>query len=296
MNVGFIGIGHMGKHMSGHILKAGYDLTVHDIYKEAAAPILGKGAKWADSPAALAASCQVVLSCLPEPVDVEAIVYGNNGLTEGWKKGDIYIDMSTNSPTLIRRIAADAQKAGVEVIDAPVSGGQTGAEKATLAIMAGGDAKALETVRGILETMGQKIFHMGDAGCGNVAKLVNNLISISCNAITAEGFVLGVKAGIDSKTLQDLVCVSTGNNFTAQHYHESVLAGNFTPGFKLGLATKDIKLAIALGKEYDIPLPVGSAVEQRMIEAKTAGLGDKHIDAIILLLEKLVGVEVRSSK
>ncbi len=295
MQVGFIGIGHMGRHMAGHILQAGFDLTVHDIHKEAAVPLLDKGAKWADSPADAARICHVVISCLPEPRDVEAIVYEENGLLKGWKKGDIYIDMSTNSPTLIRRIAADARKAGVEVIDAPVSGGQTGAEKASLAIMAGGDAQALKTVRGILEVMGKKIFHMGDAGCGNVAKLVNNLISISCNAITAEGFVLGVKAGIDPKILQDLVCASTGNNFTAQHYHESVLAGNFEPGFKLSLATKDISLAVALSREYGIPLSVGATVEQKMIEAKTAGLGEKHIDAIIVPLEKLTGVQVRSA-
>jgi 3-hydroxyisobutyrate dehydrogenase-like beta-hydroxyacid dehydrogenase len=295
MKVGFIGLGHMGGHMARHLLEAGFDLSVCDVRKEAAKPLLDKGAKWADTPEIMAKTCQVVVSCLPGPADVEQIVYGASGLLKSWKTGDIYIDMSTNSPTLLRKIAVDAKPKGVAVLDAPVSGGEPGAKAATLAIMVGGDAAILDKARPVLEKIGAKIFHMGDIGCGNVAKLVNNLISITCNAITAEGFVLGARAGIDCTKLQELVNVSTGNNFTAQHYHESVLQGNFNPGFRVALAAKDISLAMALSKEYGIPLPVGSAAEQRLIEAKAAGLGDKHIDSIITLLEKLAGVQVRSA-
>lgn len=296
MNVGFIGVGQMGSHMSRHILEAGYNLTVHDVRKEAAKLLLEKGAKWASTPERMAETCQIILSCLPGPCDVEQVIYGQNGLLKSWKTGDIYVDLSTNSPTLIRRAATDAKTKGVSVLDAPVSGGVSGAEAKTLAIMVGGDVHALETVRGILEAIGSKIFHVGDVGCGNIAKLVNNMISITCNAITAEGFVLGAKAGIDCTKLHEVIKVSTGNNFTVQHYPESVFRGNFNPGFRISLASKDISLAIALGKEYGIPLPVGAAVEQRLIEAKAAGLGDKHIDSLILPLEELAKVQVRTER
>jgi len=296
MNVGFIGIGEMGKHMSRHVIEAGYDLSVHDVSKEAAQHLVEKGARWAGTPRGMAESCQVVLSCLPGPHEVEEVVYGTNGLMAGWKKGDIYVDMSTNSPTTIRRVAADAKAMGVAVLDAPVSGGILGAEAGTLSIMVGGDEHSLKKVRDILEAIGDKIFHVGDVGHGNIAKLVNNMIAITCNNITAEGFILGVKAGIDPKKLWDIISVSTANNYSLQQYPRVVFQGKFDDGFKLSLACKDIGLAVNLGKEYNVPLPVSTAVEQRFIEAKAAGLGEKNIYSIILRLEELTGVQVRSKE
>ena len=158
MKIGFIGIGNMGVHMARHILDADFALYVNDLKKEAAQTLLEKGAKWADTPKQIAEHCPVVLTCLPTPPDVEKVVYGENGLMEGWKEGDIYVDMSTNSPALIRRVAADAKAKGVAVIDAPVSGGTKGAEEATLSIMVGGDEAVLESVRKILEPIGKNIF------------------------------------------------------------------------------------------------------------------------------------------
>jgi len=294
MNVGFIGIGNMGRHMAANLLKAGYSLYINDLFKEAAQPLLAKGAKWADSPKEIAANSQIVITMLPAPPDVEKVVYGSDGLTAGWKNGDIYIDMSTDSPTLLRRIAADAKKKGVEVIDGPVSGGVPGAEAGTLAIMVGGPKETFEKARKVLEAMGKNLFYVGDIGCGNVAKLVNNLISITANTITAEGFVLGVKAGIDPVVLREIVQVSTGANFTANGYINTVLKGNFKPGFKLSLALKDLGLALALGKELGLPMPVGSAAEMRLVEAKTRGHGEEHVDSVVRLLEDVAGVEVRA--
>ena len=294
MNIGFIGIGQMGRHMAQHILDAGYDLIVHDLRKEAAQHLLEKGARWVDTPRGVAESCQVVLSCLPGPPEVEEVVYGASGLMAGWKRGDIYVDMSTNSPTTIRRVAEDAKTKGVVVLDAPVSGGTRGAEQGTLTIMVGGDAHSLEKVRKVLEAIGNKIFHVGDIGCGNIAKLVNNMIASCCNTITAEGFVLGVKAGIEVKKLWEVIKVSTGNNWVLENnYPQAVFQGNFEPGFRITLALKDIGLALALGKEYGVPQPVGAAVEQRYLEAKTAGLGERGTQALILRLEELAGVQVR---
>jgi 3-hydroxyisobutyrate dehydrogenase-like beta-hydroxyacid dehydrogenase len=293
MDIGFIGIGQMGKHMARHILEAGYNLIVHDLRKEAAAALLEKGAKWGDTPEEVAASSQVVFSSLPTPRSVEEMVYGDNGLRKGWKEGDIYIDMSTNSPSLIRRIAEDARAVGVSVLDAPVSGGTKGAEAGTLTIIVGGDLACLKRVQEVLATMGRKVFPVGDIGCGNIAKLVNNMITLACNSISAEGFALGVKAGIDPQVLYDIITVSTGNNWCLQQYPNTTFKGNFEPGFRVDLAYKDIGLALDLGKEYGVPLPVGIAVQKDLHDTITAGFSDKGVDAVILPLENATGVKVR---
>jgi 3-hydroxyisobutyrate dehydrogenase/2-hydroxymethylglutarate dehydrogenase len=293
MKIGFIGIGQMGRHMSRRIIEAGYDLTVDDLKKEAAAPLLEKGAKWSNTPKEMTESCQVIFSSLPTPKIVEEVVYGDKGLSRGWKEGDIYVDMSTNSPSVIRKIAKDAAQKGVTVLDAPVSGGTKGAEAGTLTIMVGGDASALEKINKVLLTMGQKIFHVGGVGCGNVAKLVNNMISLACNSISAEGFVLGVKGGIDPQTLLEIISTSTGDNWCMRQYPRTTFQGNFEPGFRIGLAYKDIGLALDLGKEYSVPLPIGIAVKKDLEDTIADGLADKGVDAVILPLEKATGVKVR---
>lgn len=295
MKIGFIGIGQMGRHMSRRILEAGYGLVVHDLNKEVALPLIKSGAEWGDSPAGVAGLCRVVITSLPKPQDVEQVVYGNNGLMQGWRSGDIYIDTSTNSPSVIRRIAADAATKGVSVLDAPVSGGMKGAEAGTLTIMVGGEAASLKKVRKVLEAMGQKIFPVGSVGCGNVVKLVNNLISLECNSASAEGFALGVRAGIDSVMLLEIIKVSTGDNWCARQYPNTVFKGNFEPGFKISLAYKDINLALALGREHGVPLPVGDAVRKDLEDTIAAGLQDKGVDAVILSREKAAGVKVRST-
>jgi 3-hydroxyisobutyrate dehydrogenase-like beta-hydroxyacid dehydrogenase len=203
--------------------------------------------------------------------------------------------MSTNSPALMKRIAEDAVKMGVAVLDAPVSGGTRGAEAGTLAIIVGGDKTALEKVRPVLESMGPKIFFVGEVGCGNTAKLVNNLISLASNSISAEGFALGVKAGINPAVLLEIIKVSTGNNWSAQQYPNTTFKGNFEPGFKISLAFKDINLALDLAKENGVPVPVGNAVRQDLQDAINAGLQDKGVDAVILAREKAAGVQVRLS-
>ena len=296
MNIGFIGVGRIGRLMAQHVLDAVYDLFVNDLNRESAQPLLEKGARWVESPKLIAQLCPVVLTCLPGPPEVEAVVYGDNGLMAGWKEGDIYVDMSTNSPTTVRRVAADAKLKGVSVLDAPVSGGIQGAEAATLSIIVGGDAQCLERVRQILAVIGKNIFHVGDVGCGNIAKIVNNMISAGCNAITAECMVLGVKAGIDPQKLYEVIRTSSGNNYWIERYYSTLIfKGNFEPGFRINLALKDIGLARALGNEYGISLPVSDIVEQKYLEAKAAGLGEKGTAAIILPLEESAGVKVRST-
>jgi 3-hydroxyisobutyrate dehydrogenase len=294
MKAGFIGLGQMGHHMASNILRKGNcHLVVHDIRKEAASSLIKEGAEWADTPAQVASLCDIVITCLPTPKIVEEVVYGSNGLKEGWKKGDIYIDMSTNSPSLIRKIAQDAHLQGVTVLDAPVSGGTAGAQAGTLTIMVGGDTSALNKVKGILEAMGKKIVHVGDVGCGNIAKLINNMISLVCNSVSAEAFLLGKKAGINPKVLWEIVAASTGDNGCVRRYPNTTFKGNFEPGFKISLAYKDIGLAIDLGNESGISLPLAVEVKKELQKSMEEGFSDKDVDAVILPMEKAAGVKVR---
>jgi len=295
MNVGFIGVGQMGKFMAGHILEAGYPLTVHDLNPEAASSLIKKGAHWAASPAETARQSNVIITSLPAPRDVEKVVFGSDGLAAGWKAGDDYIDMSTNSPTLIKLIASEAAKMNVAVLDAPVSGGTAGAEKGSLSIIVGGDAATLQQVRPVLETMGKKIFPVGAVGCGNIAKLVNNLIALATNAVTAEGFVLGVKAGIDPGVLFDILKVSTANSWSLEQFQDSVFKNNFEPGFKLALGRKDMALALTLAEDSGLTLQVGRTVQQMLDAAIQAGLSEKSVQSVIVPLEEQAGVQVRRS-
>jgi len=214
----------------------------------------------------------------------------------GWKAGKIYIDMSTNSPSVIRKIARDAGNMGVEVLDAPVSGGTAGAESGRLSIIVGGKAETLARVREVLEAMGILIVHVGEVGCGNIAKLINNMIALSCSQVTVEGMVLGAKAGIDVQKLREVIRNSTGNSFFAEHGLPQVFAGDFEPGFRIELAIKDLGLALGMAKEYNVPTRLGAAAEQDLIIARASGLGEKGVQSVIIPLEKLANVTVRAPK
>jgi 3-hydroxyisobutyrate dehydrogenase-like beta-hydroxyacid dehydrogenase len=296
MKAGFIGIGRMGSQMARYILEAGYDLTVHDLRKETTVHLLENGAKWVDTPKAMAETCDVVFSSLPGPEEVQKVVYGVDGLMAGWKTGDIYVDMSTNSHDLVIQISQDAVKKGVAFLDAPVTGGTKGAEEGNLVFIVGGEKTSLMKIEGILYTMGKKIYHVGDTGSGTVAKLVNNVISITSNAIMAEAFVMGVKAGVDPQMLYEVAISGTAKNWDLEKYPDSVFVGDFEPGFRLSLASKDVGLALQLGRSLGVPLPVAAAVDQSFLAAKAAGFGDKQLYSIFEYLENLVGVQVRTTR
>jgi len=299
MNIGFIGLGQMGSRMVQNLLKASFDITVFDIRKEAAQQLLENGAKWMDTPKGIAESCEVVLSSLPGPPEVEDVVYGENGLMAGWKKGDIYIDMTTNSPTTIRKVHRDAEAKGVTVLDAPVSGGVVGAEAGTLSIMVGGNIETMEKVRDVLETIGakEKILYAGGIGNGMVCKLVNNFILLGIGAVNAEGMVLGVKAGVEPKTLWQAVMASSGSNNRLERYPDTVFKAEFPPAtFALALATKDVYQAHELSKDCGLSLPVVAGVAQDYREAKDAGRGKENSGTVILTLEEKAGVQVRASE
>ncbi len=298
MRVGFIGLGNMGGPMASHVLAAGHSMTVYDTRKEAAAPHLAKGAQWAESPMAVAAASEIVFTSLPGPKEVESVALGEAGILQGAAKGTVYIDLSTNSPTLIRHIADVYGERGMFVLDAPVSGGPIGAQQATLAVMVGGDRAVYDRVKPVLDAIGNKVSYVGPIGAGAIAKIVHNMIGICTQAILAEGLTLGVKAGVDPEPLRKAIADgAVGQGLMLNHMVPNVVfKGDFdTVRFALKLARKDIGLASALGREYEVPMKVANIVEQDLIEGMARGWAERDSTAPFQLQEERAGVKVRKA-
>lgn len=295
LKVGFIGIGAMGKHMVRHLQAAGYDLTLHDLRREAATPFLEAGADWGDSPKAVAQASEIVFTSLPGPSDVESVALGPEGVAAGASPGKIYVDLSTNSPVLTRRLHAELEPKGIRMLDCPVSGGTIGAEMATLALLVGGDRELFEEALPVLRALGDKPFYCGPAGAGQVCKLVNNYITLSLQPLLAEAFSIGVKAGVDAGTLFEAVSRSTGNTRSMQwRYPPGVLRGDFNPTFTVDLVLKDLGLAIGLAEDFDVPLQFGPLSYDEYAESSKKGRGDLDVGAVALLQEERAGVEIRA--
>lgn len=292
--VGYIGLGLMGKPMARNILKAGFRLTVWNRTRARTEDLAAEGAAVADSPRDLASRVDIVCSCVTGPRDVEAVYLGPEGVLEGARPGAILIDMSTIDPETHRRIAAAAAERGAAYLDAPVSGGVTGARNATLAIMVGGDKAAYERALPVLRAMGQHIYYVGPSGSGAIVKLVNNMIS-AINAVAAlEGMVLGTKAGIDPALLHEILMSASANSRALASMKDSTLRGDFEPGFTIDNMEKDITLASQLAREVGVPL-LGAAIAAYYLRtAQALGLGGKNTTAQILPLERVCGVEVRA--
>jgi 3-hydroxyisobutyrate dehydrogenase len=298
MRIGFIGLGNMGGPMASHILAAGHTLTVHDVRREAANPHLERGAQWADSPRAVAAASEIIFTSLPGPKEVEAVALGEGGILHGAAPDSVYIDLSTSSPTLIRHIHATYQEKKVHVLDAPVSGGPVGAQAATLAVMVGGSREIYDRVKPVLDVIGNKVSYVGGIGCGEIAKLVHNMIGICMQLVLAEGFTLGVKAGVEPEALRRAIVDGAVGQGLMLNYvmPEVVFKGDFdTVRFALRLARKDIGLATELGREFNVPLKLATLVEQEFIEGLARGWGERDSSVPFTLQEERAGVRVRRS-
>jgi 3-hydroxyisobutyrate dehydrogenase-like beta-hydroxyacid dehydrogenase len=298
MRIGFIGLGNMGSPMALNLIKAGHTLIVNDVRREAAASHLQAGAKWADSPQAVARESELILTSLPGPKEVEAVALGANGIIHGAVAGTIYADLSTGSPTVMRRLYAAFKDKGVHVLDSPVSGGVTGAHRGTLQVMVGGDEAIYNEVKDVLKAVGHQVGYMGAIGSGTIAKLVHNMISIAARSLVAEGFTLGVKAGVKPEALLEAIRgASFGQGLILSEMIPNVIfKGNFdTVRFALKLARKDIGLATELAREYDVPMPMATVAEQIMMEALARGWGDKDSTSPWMLQEEAAGVKVRAT-
>ena len=295
--IGFIGLGNMGGGMAGNIQKAGYPMVVYDLREEVTRPFLEAGARLGSSPADVASRTEVTLTSLPGPREVEAVAVGREGVLEGMRSGSVYIDLSTSRPTLIRELEPRFRAKGIHVLDAPVSGGKSGAQSRNLAVMVGGEREVFDRMKPLLDAFGDKVFYAGSIGAGSVAKLVHNMIGHGVRQAIAEGLTLGVKAGVEAEPLWE--CVRRGALGRMSILHEgiarTVFQGEYEPAsFALNLARKDVGLATDLGREFDVPMPVANLVEQIAIEAMNRGWGEMDNSVTFRLQEEQAGVEVRA--
>lgn len=293
LRVGFIGLGLMGMPMAHNLLKAKFPVVVYNRSAGKVEEIKAAGAEGAGSPAGVATRTDVVITCLPMPRDVEQVFLGENGVVARARPGQVFIDMSTIDVATHQRIAAAAAEKGAGYLDAPVSGGVGGARAGTLTIMVGGDAADLERARPVLEAMGRTIYHVGPLGTGAIAKLINNMVGAANTLAAAEGLVLGVKAGLDPELLTQIVQDSSGGSKAFTLTSTSALNRSFAPGFMIDLAAKDVRLAVDLANQLGVRVLAGAMASASLTEAAGAGLGRQTSTAVIQLLERTAGVEVR---
>jgi 3-hydroxyisobutyrate dehydrogenase len=295
VKVGFIGVGNMGGPMCRNIVKrSNHQVTVFDLNETAVKTCTDLGAAAAKSVADVTRGADVVMTSLPMPRDVEAVALGDNGILANIKTGQTYIDLSTNAPSMVKKIGAAMAAKGIAMLDAPVSGGTVGAEAATIAIMVGGEKKVFDDALPVLKSFSANVIHMGALGTGTVAKLVNNMIAFCNAAAAAEGLMLGVTAGLDPQKLVQVISSSSGNSNAFKSFSERALAGRFDPpSFALNLAHKDLHLAMELADELDVPLPQGSATHNLQRMARKMGLGGSDSSAILRVYEKVLGRTVK---
>jgi len=299
MQIGFIGIGVMGRPMTLNLLKAGHSVTIFARHpdKPEVQEVINAGAKLAPSSRAIAMASEIVITMLPNSPQVEEVVAGPGGILEGARKGLIIIDMSTIAPAMSRKLAELAASKGVHFLDAPVSGGSQGAVNGTLTIMVGGEHEIFEQARPVLEAMGKKenIFHVGPGGAGEVVKIANNILVGAIAAAIAESFVLGVKAGADVDTMAKVISVSAGASWQlSNQFPLRAFNGSFQPGFMTDLLHKDLGLALDLAAENTTPVPITALSRQMYEMARAAGYGREDYTSLLKVLEQMAGVEVRS--
>ncbi len=293
MKLGFVGLGIMGKPMSKNLLKAGYSLVVYDINKDAVAEVVAAGAEAASSPKEVAEKTRIVVTMLPNSPHVKTVVTGDKGLLEGAQAGDIIIDMSSIAPLAAQEVAAKAAEKGVEMIDAPVSGGEPKAIDGTLSIMVGGKQEIFDRCRDILATMGKSVVRCGDIGAGNTTKLANQIIVALNIAAMSEALVLGAKAGVDPEVIYQAIRGGLAGSTVLDAKAPMVLAGNFKPGFKIDLHIKDLNNALETAKEVGAPLFLTSQVMEIMQALKVDGKGQNDHSGIVQFYEKLAQFEAR---
>jgi 2-hydroxy-3-oxopropionate reductase len=290
--VGYIGLGLMGKSMARNIIKAGFPLTVHNRSHEAVTELQGEGALAAASPAEVASQVDVVITNLPDSPDVEQVALGEHGIIEAARAGQIFIDNSTIKPASARLIAEKLGQKGVACLDAPVSGGDIGAQQGTLAIMVGGPSEALEKVRPILEAMGKKITHVGEAGAGQIAKAANQIMVAAQMVAMGELLIFARKAGADPQKVVAAIQGGAAQCWTLDVKPERLFSGNREPGFKAYMQAKDLAIVSDTARQYGIPLIAASVHDQLFNAMLAMGMGDKDNSAVIGVIEALAGTSL----
>ena len=292
LKVGYIGLGLMGKSIARNILKAGFPIFVHNRSRAAVDELVAEGATAANSPKEVAAQVDVVFTNLPDTPDVEKVVLGENGIIEGAHAGLVYVDNSTIKPASARSIAEKLAEKNVYALDAPVSGGDIGARNATLTVMVGGEASALEKAMPMLRAMGKTITHVGDSGAGQVAKAANQIMVAAQMVAMGELLVFSKKAGVDPRKVVEAIKGGAAQCWTLDVKPPRLFAGNRNPGFKARMQLKDLKIILETAQEYNIPVPgttENTELFQQMIDL---GMGELDNSAVVGVMEQLAGVKI----
>lgn len=290
--LGLVGLGIMGLPMARNLMKAGYPLTVYDVRSAAVDELVTAGADRGMSPRGVAAAVDVLITMLPDSPQVREVYLGPDGAFEALRPGWLAIDMSSIAPSTARELAATAAGAGADMLDAPVSGGDKGAIAGTLSIMVGGEAEAFERALPILEAMGRTIVHAGPAGAGQVVKVCNQIVVAVVIEAVSEALVLGAKAGVDPARIAEVLQGGLAATRVLEMRRDNFLSGQFTPGFRVGLHLKDLKNALELAREINVPLPAAAMVDQMMRALAADGRADYDHSGLISKLEDLASFRV----
>lgn len=293
MDVGFIGLGRMGFPMAYNLIRAGHSLVAHNRSRDPVDRLVALGARSASTPAEVARSVEILVSCVLTPEQVEHIYLGPEGAIEGARAGQVFIDTSTIYPMTSRKIGGALRAKGVSFIDAPISGGPQGAEQGTLSVMVGADAAALEKARPVLEVFGKNIFHMGPVGSGCSTKICNQILTGTAHVLVAEAMVLGTKLGLDPQKLFEVLHLSSGQcRALDRAVPEAILPRNFDAVYTVNGMIKDLECAIRTARENGVRLLLPTLAQQIYMEARGLGHSDQHLAAVIMPMEKIAGVEV----
>jgi len=292
-NIGFIGLGIMGKPMAQNLLKAGHRLVVHSLDPEPVAELVEAGAEKGASSKDVAARTDIVITMLPDGPEVEQVVLGDNGALEGARPGMLVIDMSSISPLVSQKVGAACEAKGVEFLDAPVSGGEPKAIQGTLAIMVGGRKEVFDKALPVLERMGSNVTLTGPIGAGNVTKLANQIM-VACNiAAMGEALVLATKAGLDPEVVFEAVKGGLAGSAVLNFKAPMVISRSFTPGFRIRLHQKDLRNALLAAESLKVPLPLTALVQQMLVSLMNEGKGDLDHSGLVQFIEQMAQVEVR---
>ena len=293
MKIGFIGLGMMGAGMASNLQKAGHELVVHDLSRQAASRHLTNGATWAESPRAVAEATDLVFTSLPTPPDVETVGTGDDGLIQGFRKGAAWFDLSTNAVSVVRALHAKFAEQGVDFLDAPVSGGPSGANSGRLAIWVGGDKAAFDKYKPVLDAMGDAARYIGPIGAGTIAKLVHNAAGAAVSTVLAEVFTMGVKAGVEPLPLWEAIRQGAGGRARLfDRMSRGFLTGIYDPpDFALRLLHKDVSLACQLARDVSVPMRLTNLAHQELTEALNRGWAQRDSRVSMLLQQERAGID-----
>ena len=291
---GFIGLGNLGAHLAGSLLREGFDVTVTDIHRPNAEGLLARGAHWAEDAQAVAEAVDCVITCLPSPAVSTRVLSGPRGIIAGLKKGGTWVEMSTNGEEEVLKLAAIAEAAGIRMLECPVTGGVHLAAAGKITVIVGGDAATFEEHKPALQAMGDRIFHVGPLGKAAVIKVITNMLAFIHLVACGEALMLAKKGGLDLAQAFHVISASSGTSFVHETEGQLILNGSYNINFTMDLACKDLGFALNYGKDWGVPLDLAGMTAQTFIRGRQAYGGDAYSTQIVKLLEDALKTDLRA--